>query len=104
MEDDKITFRDWMMQTWVMDVDEGLGSRTEDFMRDVNNNFTYNKNIPTPNISGKLLKAVLTKKAYKSLNNFMFGQTGLVRDDGNLGIYLWDFERWLKYYNKKMIK
>ena len=54
-----------------------------------------------PNVPNKLLRAVLTKTAYTSLSKFMRGQTGLIRDDGDLGIYLWDFERWLVHYNRR---
>lgn len=51
-------------------------------------------------INTKYLRAILTKKAYKSLSKFMYGQTGILTDDGQFGIYLWDFEKWMRNYNE----
>lgn len=53
-----------------------------------------------PNISINHLKLILKPKAYKSLNNFLTGKTGLAREDGDFGVYIWDFEEWCEKYSR----
>lgn len=57
-----------------------------------------------PNISIKYLKLALKTMAYKSLDKFMNGKTGVIRKDGELGIYLWDFELWAEKYSRGKIE
>ena len=57
-----------------------------------------------PNIPLELIYQVLKVKHKKSLDKFLRGQTGLLRDDGYHGVYLWDFTRWLKKETRRSDK
>lgn len=51
---------------------------------------------PIPHIKWGDLEANMPKPLFKKFGKWMRGQTSLLCDDGQLGVYTWDFDRWIR--------
>jgi len=57
---------------------------------------------PFPHIPRKEIMAAMPKELHEAFGDFMMGQTCLRMDNGDSGIYPWDFERFVyKYKNNQ---
>jgi hypothetical protein len=48
-----------------------------------------------PYITSQLLKKYHTDAECKAFAKWFYGQTGIITEAGELGVYTWDYERWL---------
>lgn len=48
---------------------------------------------PIPHIKSLELMKIMPEELKADWNRFITGQTGLLCDDGDFGIYCWDFDR-----------
>jgi hypothetical protein len=55
---------------------------------------------PERHIAWKDIEEHAPKKEFADFCSFMRGQTMLVRDDGDGGVYTWDFDRWVRQGRK----
>lgn len=53
-------------------------------------------------ITWDLVKRYHTKYDISRFNSFMTGQTSMVMEDGKSGIYVHDYEKWLKQGKKRV--
>ncbi len=56
---------------------------------------------PAPHFAWREIELHAPPEELEKLDKWMRGQTMTLRDDGDVGIYIWDFERWLNQ-GKKM--
>ena len=61
---------------------------------------------PIPHIKEKQLMQIMPEYLKPEWERFIFGQTGLMCDDGDFGIYSWDFDRFANRFreNKKNLQ
>lgn len=46
-------------------------------------------------VTWKLLERFHSKEEIDTFNDWFYGQTGIIANDGTLGIYIHDYERWV---------
>jgi len=47
-------------------------------------------------VTAQLIKLHHTPEEVEVFNVWLYGQTGIVMEDGTCGIYVYDYERWLE--------
>lgn len=47
-------------------------------------------------VTKELIVKYHTTQEVKTFNLWFCGQTGIVAKNGSLGVYVWDYERWLR--------
>lgn len=50
---------------------------------------------PVPHYRWKDIQETLTDRGKDAFQKWMAGQTGCMSPEGDLGVYKWDYERWL---------
>ena len=63
-------------------------------------NFIQAEQKPVPHIPEKRIKQFMPEDIYEKYEKWIYGQTGLHCDDGDFGVYSWDFCRFIGKYKR----